>query len=101
VRVELTERGSLLIPAEVSAACFDHAPSVLVGGVEGELRVVAIGARAVGGLILKQRNARGDRAVLVSEQLPAHWDPGEREATWDAEERTLRVPLVLASGGAG
>ena len=65
MRVELTERGSLLIPAEVSRTCFNDAPSVLVGGRAEELRLIAIGPRAVGGLILKQRNLRGDRAVLV------------------------------------
>lgn len=98
MRVELTDRGTLLIPAEVSRTCFNDAPSVLVGGRPDEIRLIAIGPRAVGGLILKQRNLRGDRAVLVVEQLPEAWDPGERDATWDADERTLRVPLRLGCG---
>ncbi len=93
--VTLTDRGTLRLPAAVAEACFGSAPSVLVAGREDELHLVAIGPRAVGGLILKQCTRAGDRAVLVVEHLPAAWDAGERTATWDAEERTLRVPVRL------
>lgn len=98
MRVELTDRGSLRLSADVAGACFGDAPAVLVGSHGDDLHLVALGPRAVGGLILKQCTAAGDRAVLVIEHLPAGWEPGEREAVWDPSERTLRVPLRLAQG---
>ena len=104
MRVELTGRGSLILPADVAAACFGDAWSVLVSARTGELHIGAIGSRAVGGLILKRCNARGDRSVLVTEQLPHDdagnpaWDAGERGAVWDEEARSLRVPLRIGAG---
>lgn len=96
MHVELTDRGSLLIPADVFAACFGGSPSALVAVRGGELWVVALADGAVGGLIVKQRNLRGDRAMLVSEQLDGtEWQPGTREAVWDAGERALRLPLGI------
>lgn len=104
MRVELTPSGYLILDAETSASCFADAPSALVAVRGRELWVVALADGAVGGLILKQRNARGDRSVLVIEQLIGEdWEAGEREAWWDWDERALRVPLcaAVASGGAG
>jgi len=99
VRVELTPRGDLIIPADMAAACFGEADAVLVVPRGGELWAMAMGPRAIGGLMLKRRNARGDRSGLVVEQLPAAgWDAGERAAAWDAEERALRVPLRAGAG---
>ena len=85
--------------------CFGDAPSVLVAARDNELWAIAIGARAVGGLILKRINAEGDRSVLVTEQLPhnkqgfGEWDPGSREAHWDEHERALRIPMRLEQAG--
>lgn len=94
MRVELTALGDLVVPAEVAEACFPGADSVLVSARAGELWVGRMGGRAVGGLILKQRNLKGDRSVLVVEQLlEVSWDPGPRVAVWDAAERALRIPL--------
>lgn len=97
MRVELTALGDLIVPADVAQRCFGEAPSVMVAVRDGELWLIAIGQRAVGGLLLKQRNARGDRSVLVIEQLRvADWTPGPRTAHWDESERALRVPLSTA-----
>jgi len=105
VTVTLTDRGTLRLPAAVAEACFGAAPSVLVARRGDELHLVALGPRAVGGLILKQCTLAGDRAVLVVEHLPGTWDAGERTAIWDPDERTLRVPVRLgtpaAAGGEG
>lgn len=91
------------MPAEVAEACFGGADSVLVGVRDGALWLMALADGAVGGLILKRRNARGDRAVLVIEQLGhAGWEAGVREAEWDEVERGLRVGLRVGLGaGAG
>ncbi|WP_216640868.1 hypothetical protein [Thermus scotoductus] len=47
--------------------------------------------------MLKIRNPRGDRSVLVRELLPEATEPGVREAFWDEEAGALRVPLAPAS----
>ena len=97
MRVELTPHGDLIVPADVAQQCFGGAPSVMVAVRDAELWLIAIGQRAVGGLLLKQRNARGDRSVLVVEQIrAADWTPGPRTAHWDEPERALRVPLAAA-----
>ncbi|MBL4697213.1 MAG: hypothetical protein JKX70_00115 [Phycisphaerales bacterium] len=96
MRVELTQLGYLIVSAEIAAECFGDADAVIVALRNNELWLISIGQRAVGGLIFKQRNARGDRSVLVTEQIGnAPWDVGEREVHWDADERALRVPLSI------
>ena len=102
MRVELTGSGSLIIPAEAADACFEGARSAIVVSRDDDLRVSPLRRNGAGGLILKQRNARGDRSVLVLEQLPHDrgvpaWDAGERDADWDQASKTLRVPLRLAT----
>ena len=98
MRVELTRGGDLILPAEVAEACFPEAASVLIALRGEELWAMRMGGRAVGGFILKQRNLRGDRSVLVIEPLfEVEWSPGEREGVWDEEERALRVPLLVAA----
>ncbi|MEN1705069.1 MAG: hydrogenase maturation protease [Planctomycetota bacterium] len=98
MRVELNSMGYLLLDAETATACFGAAEGALVEMTGEDLVLTAIGPRAVGGLMLKQRNARGDRSVLVVEQIRgATWSAGQREASWDAGARVLRVPLVAES----
>lgn len=97
MRVELSPGGDLVLSADVAERCFGDAPSALVAVREGELWAVALGPGAVGGLLLKQRNAMGDRSMLVIEPLrETRWEPGEREARWDPAERALRVPLLVS-----
>ena len=105
MRVELTPTGSLVIPAQLAQERLGDADSVLVSAKHGELLVSPIGPRGVGGLILKRRNAKGDRSVLVLEQLPHDqgvpaWDSGPRDAAWDPSKGSLRVPLTSTDGGA-
>ncbi len=97
MRVELTARGDLIVPVEVADACFPGASSVLVAVRGDELWAMRMGDRAVGGLILKQRNLKGDRSVLVVEPLlEVNWEAGHKEASWDEGERALRIPLLGA-----
>jgi hypothetical protein len=92
VDVELTEQGYLHLPADLAA---QHFPGdVLVALLrEGELWLLPLRGAAAGGLLLKQRNLRGDRSVLLHELLPAGTPPGQRAAHWDAERGALRVSL--------
>ena len=46
-----------------------------------------------GGLLLKQRNARGDRSTLIWEALPENPPVGERPAVWDERSGALRVDV--------
>lgn len=91
--VELTTAGYLIIDG-IDAARFLAAPTVLIDTCDDQIVVTPLHHAAVGGLILKQRNARGDRAVLIKEHLPARAEAGTRRATWDAGACVLRVPLA-------
>jgi len=98
VRVELTATGSLIIPADVAQTYMEGSESAMAATRGDALCVMPIRAHTVGGLIVKQRNARGDRSILVVEQLPRcdgvpAWTAGERAFRWDEEEKALRIPL--------
>ena len=60
---------------------------------DGELWLFPLRGPSSGGLLLKQRNVAGDRAVLVREQLPDAFPAGMRAAFWDDEHKVLRVTL--------
>ena len=59
---------------------------------DGELWLFPLRGPSSGGLLLKQRNAAGDRAVLVREVLPAGFPVGVHPAFWDDEHKALRIP---------
>ncbi|MEM9665990.1 MAG: hydrogenase maturation protease [Bacteroidota bacterium] len=94
--VLLREDGYLLIPRDVAA---DHFPNDLLFATirDGEMWLLPTRGPAGGGFILKQRNAAGDRAVLLREAVPPGTSPGQRPATWDAQVCALRLPLALPS----
>ena len=48
---------------------------------------------AAGGLMLKQRNANGDRSVLISEVFAFQIPAGSFDAAWDDAIGGLRVNL--------
>jgi hypothetical protein len=90
--VDLTERGYLHLTAELAAAHFPG--DGLVALVRPpELWLLPTRGAAAGGMLLKQRNARGDRSVLIWEALPPGTPPGPRAAFWDEERGALRVAL--------
>jgi hypothetical protein len=92
VEVELTHQGYLHIEASVAQCYFPG--DALVALVQGnELLLLPTRGAGGGGLLLKQRNARGDRSVLIWEALPANTAAGRRVARWDAEQSALRIPL--------
>ena len=90
--VEFTTDGYLRLGSALSAA---HFPAhVAVGAVrEEQLWLLPLRGPRNGGLLLKQRNAAGDRAVLVREVLGDVVPTGVRRAFWDAEHGALRIPL--------
>jgi hypothetical protein len=83
LEVNLTPQGSLHLAADVARAYFPDD---------------ALVALAAGGLLLKQRNARGDRSVLIWEVLPPDTPFGSYPAFWDARSGALRVALGTVEG---
>jgi hydrogenase maturation protease len=98
VTVELTAEGYARLSAEVAARWFPG-DSLVALRRDGELWLVPLVGQQAGGLLLKQRNARGDRSALVWEALtgddPAGGTPptGVRPARWDADQGALRVDV--------
>ncbi len=88
--LDYDERGYLLVPSQVAQACFPN--DVLVAlPKQGEIWLVPLRGAAAGGLLLKQRNAAGDRSVLLWEQLPPGTKAGKWPAFWDEANGALRV----------
>jgi hydrogenase maturation protease len=94
-------RGTLLLPRDVYDRYFGGREGAALFDRGGRLAVVPL-ASAAGGVLVKRRNAAGDRAVDVAEFLRARgWDDaGEHacEASWDAELGALA--LTPPGGGA-
>ncbi|MBS4727589.1 hydrogenase maturation protease [Mycobacterium sp. SM1] len=90
--VEFTADGYLRLGAALSAA---HFPAHVAAGAlrDGQLWLLPLRGPSSGGLLLKQRNAAGDRAVLVREVLGDNIPTGVRHAYWDAAQGALRIPL--------
>ncbi|MEZ5215039.1 MAG: hypothetical protein R2705_13885 [Ilumatobacteraceae bacterium] len=93
VAVEFTGEGSMRLTAEVAQAYFPSDALVAVPRGD-ELWLMPLVGPEGGGLLLKQRNPRGDRSVLIWEALPPESPPvGTRTAIWDAANGALRVSL--------
>ncbi len=90
--VEFTDDGYLRISAETAAAFFPS--DALVAVPRGaELWLMPLIGPEGGGLLLKQRNVRGDRSTLIWEALPSDPPTGERPAVWDDQNGALRVAI--------
>jgi tetratricopeptide (TPR) repeat protein len=91
--VEISPDGHLRIAAADAARFFPG--DALVALVRGD-ELVLLPARGGGGggLILKQRNASGDRSVLVAEALGFRAVTGRFTAVWDDDRGGLTVPLA-------
>jgi hydrogenase maturation protease len=92
VTVEFTGEGYLRMDAALAASRF---PSDAVAAVprDGELWLYPLRGPSSGGLLLKQRNPAGDRAVLIHEVLAAGFPVGVCAACWDDEHKALRISL--------
>lgn len=91
-RVEFTADGYLRLDADLARRHFpaDSAVALRRGG---ELWLTPLRGPHSGGLLLKQRTAKGDRCVLVREVLDDRIPVGVRAAVWDDGQGTLRIPL--------
>lgn len=92
MQVELTAQGYLQLPAELAERHFPGDGLVALPRPP-ELWLLPTRGAAAGGLLLKRRNLRGDRSVLIREQLPEGTPPGPRPAFWDETNGALRVAL--------
>lgn len=97
LEVELTALGSLLLPAELALHRF---PADLVAArlEPGELWLYPLRGAGAGGLLLKRRNAAGDRAVLLGPMLPPRLPAGRCPPFWDSTHAALRVSLPAPPG---
>jgi hypothetical protein len=77
----------------VAARCFPS--DLLVASVRGrEMWLIPLRGPGAGGLLLKRRNPRGDRSVLLAGILPLDVAPGLYPAFWDEREAALRVAFA-------
>ena len=94
--LEYDSRGYLQVPAALASQYFPQ--DVLVAlPRSNELWLMPLHSTAAGGLLLKQRNAAGDRSVLIWEQLPVGTPAGQWPAFWDESSGALRV--AFSRGG--
>jgi hypothetical protein len=91
----------LHLSAELAASRFPH--DVLVAALDGsDLILVPLRSPANGGLVLRQRNAAGERTVLIHEVFDFAQVPGGTfDAEWDAARGALIVRLAGPFSGAG
>jgi hypothetical protein len=89
---EITADGYLRLPAELAERCFPAGVCV-ASVVAGDLVLLPLRSEANGGLVLKRRNAAGDRSLLINEVLAFRPPAGRFEAAWDGDRGALVVAL--------
>ncbi|CAN5760480.1 hydrogenase maturation protease [soil metagenome] len=92
VTVEFTDEGYLRLDAALAASRF-ASDAVAAVVRDDNLWLIPLRGPRSGGLLLKQRNPAGDRAVLVHEVCYGRIRAGACQAFWDDEHGALRVPL--------
>ncbi|EON22102.1 MULTISPECIES: hydrogenase maturation protease [Nocardioides] len=96
--VEITDDGYLHLGAELANARFPA--DVCVASFDGAvLELIPLIGAANGGLVLRQRNAAGDRTVLIHEVLGFRPVAGRFSASWDDAKGVLSVQLVGDDSG--
>ncbi len=90
--VEITVDGNLRMSAEMADEYFPASAMVAVPRGD-ELWLMPLVGPESGGLLLKQRNSRGDRSALIWESLPPGASYGIRAAVWDRVNAAMRVSL--------
>ena len=91
--VELTADGYLHLPASLAERHFQG--DALVAQLSDDtLELVPLVSVGHGGLLLKRRNAAGDRSVLIHQVLSFIPVAGRFEASWDADRGALLVPFA-------
>jgi hydrogenase maturation protease len=91
--VVVTDDGYLHLDAAIADRYF---PAGVVGALadQGRVLLVPIRSEANGGHLLKRRNNRGDRSLLLREIVEADPRPGRRGVHWDMQRGALVVELT-------
>jgi hypothetical protein len=91
----VVRRGTLIIPCTDYEAVFGRAGAVVLLREGADLLLVPVHHAAIGGQLVKLRNAAGDRAIDALELFRAHELDGEAElhvrAQWSPERGALYV----------
>ena len=92
INIELTPSGHLHLPAEVAEEHFPN-ESVVALVREPEMWRMPTHSASSGGFLLKRRNGRGDRTVLLWEVLGTKAVARDHLAFWDEAQGALRIAL--------
>lgn len=89
-------RGNFYLPREICEAYLPDAASVALVLRDGEVMIVPLTREAAGGLLLKQRNARGDRVIHAQEffrnkNLPEEFEARTMPVYWRSDSAALVV----------
>jgi hydrogenase maturation protease len=87
-------RGNLYLPREICEAYLPGAASVALLARNQQVLIVPLTPDSAGGLLLKQRNARGDRVIHAQEffrinELPEEFESQSVPVRWSAESAAL------------
>lgn len=94
--LELSADGYLHMSAQAAHRCFPE-DTLLALWREGNLVLLPTRGAAAGGLMLKQRNAAGDRSLLISEVFAFKMPIGQYTAYWDDEIGGWRVAGIAVN----
>jgi len=97
IRLDFSADGYLRLSRE-DAADFFPEDTLLALWREGSFLLLPTRGAGAGGLMLKQRNAEGDRSLLISEVFGFAMPTGSFTAVWDDGVGGLRVSLPVAEG---
>ena len=92
MQIELTERGYLILPVEVAERYFPGDSLVAIPRGQ-QLWLLPIQGQESGGLLMKRRNLRGDRSVLLVEVLGENARAGHYQPHWDEAASALIIDL--------
>jgi hypothetical protein len=97
-RIEMAG-GNLYLSQELCATWFPGVLAVALLRRDGQILIVPLAAQSAGGLLLKQRNARGDRVIHAQEFCRQHgvseeFAPRACAVHWSAESAALVVQAL-------
>jgi hypothetical protein len=93
MQIELTERSYLILPVEIAEKYFPTDNMVVLPRGR-ELWLLPVNNKASGGLLMKRRNSKGDRSVLLVEIVPDE-PPGFYAARWEEAAGAMIINLKV------
>jgi hypothetical protein len=96
-------RGNLYLTRELCDAYFEGTETVALLARDGAMLIVPLARASSGGLLLKQRNLRGDRVIHAQEFLRdkgvvESFEPQTVVVRWDPANAALAIDGLLAVG---